>query len=153
MSIHIERNRPRLSLGILGLAFFCVVWGVVYRVETVEQLLVLAGAGVAIALMMSTLFSVPLRSQRPLTQLLKNDMRSFAMAVVGAFVLVLMLAWLDFTLSGVTLLVASLLAKVELRLVGIRSWRAFGLTGAVSSLAVVCAAAVRWGMLQTSGLV
>ena len=146
MAIHIERNRPRLSLGILGLAFFCVVWGVVYRVETVEQLLVLAGAGVAIALMMSTLFSVPLRSQRPLTQLLKNDMRSFAMAV-------LMLAWLDFTLSGVTLLVASLLAKVELRLVGIRSWRAFGLTGAVSSLAVVCAAAVRWGMLQTSGLV
>ncbi|MEM6502638.1 MAG: hypothetical protein AAF685_12460 [Cyanobacteria bacterium P01_C01_bin.89] len=150
MSIYIERNRPRLSLGILWLAFFCVAWGVLYRVETVERLLWVAGAGVAIALTISMLFSVPLRSQQPLTQLLKNDVRSFATAVFGAFVLVVLLAWLDFTLSGLTLLVASMLAKVELRIAGIRSWRAFWLTGAVSCGAVVCAVGARWGVLQAS---
>ncbi|MGD1936482.1 MAG: hypothetical protein ACFCA4_02845 [Cyanophyceae cyanobacterium] len=150
MSIYIERNRPRLSLGILWLAFFCVSWGVLYRVETVERLLWVAGAGVAIALTISMLFSVPLRSQQPLTQLLKNDVRSFATAVFGAFVLVVLLAWLDFTLSGLTLLVASMLAKVELRIVGIRSWRAFWLTGAASCGAVVCAVGARWGVLQAS---
>ncbi|MEM9770721.1 MAG: hypothetical protein AAF889_03820 [Cyanobacteria bacterium P01_D01_bin.73] len=151
MSIHIERNRPRLSLGVLWLAFFCVAWGVVYRVEAVERLLLLAGSGSAIALTISMLFIVPLGSHRPLTQLLKNDVRSFATAVVGAFILVLLLAWLDFTLSGLTLLVASLLAKLELRIVGIRSWRAFWLIGPVSCLAVLCAVAARWGVIYASG--
>ena len=150
MSIHIDRNRPRLSLGILWLTFYSVTWSTIHRIDDGPTLLTITILELGIALGISALFSVSLRSRRPLTALLQNDVRSFATAVVGAFVGVLLLAWLEITLTGITLVVASSLAKVELRIAGIRTWRAFVLTGAVSCIAVLCAAATRWGWLQFS---
>ena len=148
MSIHIERNRPWLSLSILWLAFFCITWNVVHPVHDTSRLVIATGAKLVVALVISALYSVSWRSHQPLNHLLKNDMRSFATAVIGAFVAVLLLAWMEFTLAGLTLLVASSLAKVELRIAGIRTWRSFAVTGVVSCLAVLCAAGTHWGLLH-----
>ena len=148
MSIHIDRNRPWLSLSILWLAFFCITWNVVYPVHDPTRLVTVTVVELGVALVISALYSVSWRSHQPLNHLLKDDMRSFATAVIGAFVAVLLLAWIEFTLAGLTLLVASSLAKVELRIAGIRTWRSFVVTGAVSCLAVLCAAGTHWGLLH-----
>ena len=143
-----------MSLGILWLAFYCITWNVVKGAQDTATLLYLTGIELTVALGISALFSVSLRDHKPLLHLLKNDIRSFATAVIGAFVGVLLLAWLEWTLAGLTLIVASSLAKVELRIAGIRAWRSFGLTGTVSCFAVFCAAGTQWAMLHifASGL-
>jgi hypothetical protein len=63
---------------------------------------------------------------------LKSDSRAFVSVIVGAFVAVVVIHWMEIFLRILVLISASALARLDLQTGGYSQWRAFGILVVVS---------------------
>ncbi|MCG9886350.1 MAG: hypothetical protein MH825_12410 [Cyanobacteria bacterium] len=125
-----------LSLGVLAIASLSATWSIL-SVAQRSQLLaqglpeawripLAAAASLGLTLVLAVIFSLPFMGRRSVTQrALGSDVLSFATAIVGAFVVVLLLVWIETTAHLLVLMAAETLAKLELRTRGIKRWSMF----------------------------
>ena len=144
----IDRNFFWLSLLLLATSHGSATWPILLRSNEIplaavsESWRTVAMAAIALgaSLTLAAAFSLPFLTERTVSRrILGSDLRSFATAILGALLAVLLLAWIETTVFVFVPLAASALTKLELRARGIRRWLMFFWLAVAGSLGVVVA--------------
>lgn len=140
-----------LSLGVLSLASLSATWSILSVAQDNPQLpdplrLPLATlAALVLTLIFAAIFSRPFMGRRSVThRALSSDVLSFATAIVGAFIIVLLLVWIETTAHLLVLVAAETLAKLELRTRGIKRWSMFVWLALAGGSGVLAAVSLFW---------
>ncbi|MBD2440186.1 hypothetical protein [Nostoc sp. FACHB-110] len=86
------------------------------------------------------------------TVLLKSSSRSFLVAVFGAFLFFLMVAWFRLFLDTLLIIAAAVLARIDFQTSGYKEIQAFALTSLFSLLGMASGAAIHLGLSQYTHL-
>lgn len=83
-------------------------------------------AVVASILLLITFLTVPLPpSERLILQWFKSDIGTFISVIIVAFLFVIFLKWLDFFVKPLVLISATILARLDLLIIGFNQWQTF----------------------------
>ncbi|GAB4343017.1 MAG: hypothetical protein Fur0042_05700 [Cyanophyceae cyanobacterium] len=144
-----------LSLGVLAIASLSATWSILSVVQRshllarwlpeVWHIPLAAAASLGWTLVLAVIFSLPFMGRRSVTQrALSSDVLSFAAAIAGAFVVVVLLVWIETTAHLLVLMAAETLAKLELRTRGIKRWSMFVWLALAGSGGVLAAVGLFW---------
>jgi hypothetical protein len=148
-----------LSLGVLAIASLSATWSILSLAQGSRLLaqwlpevwhMPLAATGaLGWTLVLAVVFSLPFMGRRSMAQrALGSDVLSFAAAIVGAFVVVVLLAWIETTAHLLVLMAAETLAKLELRTRGIKRWAMFVWLALAGSGGVLAAVGLFWAWAE-----
>ncbi|MCL6752315.1 hypothetical protein KBT16_15625 [Nostoc sp. CCCryo 231-06] len=123
---------PWVSLALVLLSYSTLGWVIA---ETLAPLSVWVATVVAILLLIVTLTIPWMKMKYYFSILLKSNTRSFAVAVLAAFLFFIMIAWFRVFLDTLLIVSATILVKIDFQTAGLREelafWTAsiFSLTG------------------------
>lgn len=125
----IVKRLPWISLVLVLLSYSTLGWVLletkapkfVWLVVLPAVLLLVAGLTAPISLV-ANYFSI----------LFKSNLRTFAVAVLGAFLFFLMLAWFRLFLDSLLIISAAILARIDFQVSGFKEGQAFLITSMVS---------------------
>lgn len=120
---------PWVSLSLLLLSYG--VFGWLLSATDRSWLLWLMGAIFTLVIAISLIEPLAV-IQTFYTAWLKSDARAFISVIIGAFIAVVIIRWLDFFLRLLVLLSAATLARLDLQTAGYGKWQAFGVLVIVS---------------------
>lgn len=110
------------SLTILSIAAATLGW--ILASESISWLGLLAV--VASILLFITFLTVPLpNSERLILQLFKSDIGTFISVIIVAFLFVIFLKWIAFLVKPLVLISATILARLDLLIIGFNQWQTF----------------------------
>ncbi|MBE9092871.1 hypothetical protein [Tychonema sp. LEGE 07203] len=82
---------------------------------------------------LSISLSFPLKDiKRLIVRWLSSDAGAFISIIVGAFLAVVVLTWMHIFVTGLVLISAGILARLDIQMFGHQRWRTFGILMAVS---------------------
>jgi len=121
------------SLTILSVAAATLGW--ILASESISWLGWLAV--VASILLLITFLTLPLpNSERLILQWFKSDIGTFISVIIVAFLFVIFLKWLDFFVKPLVLISATILARLDLLIIGFNQWQTFITLMSISLTAV-----------------
>ena len=141
-TVRLYIRNPTLSLGLLSITYACLSWRFLVAAVTDSRSLITNGLlALILTVVVAGLFSMRIQPRHTSVtrQIIGTDVRSFLFSIVGAFLTVLMFAWLELTTYALVLVVAQGLAKFELKLSGRNRWQMFILMTSASGGGVVVA--------------
>jgi len=141
--VRLYRSHAGLSLLILALVYLALCWVALLSVPQPPSLLMVAAGSWLLAIALSALFTLEI----PFPDLsrmkwLQTATKSFGVAILAAFAVVIILARLDITTDMLLVLTAEFLAKIELRVTGRSRWQSFWQMLAASTAGIGVAIAI-----------
>ncbi|WP_100898858.1 hypothetical protein [Nostoc flagelliforme] len=118
----ILKRVPWVSLALVMLSYSSLGWVIS---ETRAPLFVWLATVVAILLLIVTLTIPWLKMTYYLNVLLKSNTRSFGVAVLGAFLFFIMIAWFRVFLDTLLIISATILVRIDFQMAGLREGLAF----------------------------
>ncbi len=123
------KKLPWISLLLLLCTYG--VFGWLITASTGFELLWLMGA--AYTLLIASAMAAPWALLKGFyASFLKSDSRAFVSVIIGAFVAVIIIRWIDVFFRILVLICASALARLDLQTAGYSKWQAFGILVFVS---------------------
>jgi hypothetical protein len=135
----IVKKLPCISLVLVILSYSALGWVLAEsRVPGFVWLIF-----VPIVLFVVGSFTSPLSSVTKYSNILfRSNTRTFAVAVLGAFLFFAMLAWFQLFLDCLLIVSAAILARIDFQVSGFTEWQAFWITFAISLIGIACGAAM-----------
>ncbi|MCC5609107.1 hypothetical protein LC612_20545 [Nostoc sp. CHAB 5834] len=118
----ILKRVPWVSLALVMLSYSTLGWVIS---ETRAPLSVWLATVVAILLLIVTLTIPWLKMKYYLDVLFKSNIRSFGVAVLGAFLFFIMIAWFRVFLDTLLIISATILVRIDFQMAGLREGLAF----------------------------
>jgi hypothetical protein len=124
------RKKSWVSLTLLFVTYFIFGW----KLSAFKIPLPIAWLlSVAAVLLLAVLLSFPLKDTRTLiNRWLKTDTGAFMSIILSALLAVIVVTWLHLFATGLVLISAGALARLDLQMSGLKKWGAFGVLAAVS---------------------
>jgi hypothetical protein len=113
---------PWVSLALVLLSYSTLGWVIA---ETLAPVSVWVATVVAILLLIVTLTIPWMKMKYYFSILLKSNTRSFAVAVLAAFLFFIMIAWFRIFLDTLLIVSATILVKIDFQTAGLREGLAF----------------------------
>ncbi|MBG1263407.1 hypothetical protein [Nostoc commune] len=120
---------PWVSLALVLLSYSTLGWVIA---ETLAPVSVWVATVVAILLLIVTLTIPWMKMKYYFSILLKSNTRSFAVAVLAAFLFFIMIAWFRVFLDTLLIVSATILVKIDFQTAGIREGLAFWIASTFS---------------------
>jgi hypothetical protein len=120
---------PWVSLALVLLSYSTLGWVIS---ETLAPVSVWVATVVAILLLIVTLTIPWMKMRYYFSILLKSNTRSFAVAVLAAFLFFIMIAWFRVFLDTLLIVSATILVKIDFQTAGLREGLAFWTTSTFS---------------------
>ena len=130
---------PWVSLALVLLSYSTLGWVIA---ETLAPVSVWVATVVAILLLIVTLTIPWMKMRYYFSILLKSNTRSFAVAVLGAFLFFVMIAWFRVFLDTLLIVSATILVKIDFQTAGLREWLAFWTTSSFSLIGLALGALI-----------
>jgi hypothetical protein len=132
------KELPRLSLSLLWVTYFNFGW----TLSEGRSPWWVWFISVLLTFLMAEALAAPWSLIRTISvRWLKSDYRTFFTVMLGAFFLVVFLAWLDISAYGLALLVSASIARLDLQTGPFRPWQDFLILFFVATLGLV----MGWG--------
>ncbi|HYX19043.1 MAG TPA: hypothetical protein VE944_32775 [Nostoc sp.] len=130
---------PWVSLALVLLSYSTLGWVIA---ETLAPVSVWVATVVAILLLIVTLTIPWMKMRYYFSVLLKSNTRSFAVAVLGAFLFFIMIAWFRVFLDTLLIVSATILVKIDFQTAGLREGLAFWTTSTFSLIGLALGALI-----------
>jgi hypothetical protein len=130
---------PWVSLALVLLSYSTLGWVIA---ETLAPVSVWVATVVAILLLIVTLTIPWMKMRYYFSILLKSNTRSFAVAVLGAFLFFVMIAWFRVFLDTLLIVSATILVKIDFQTAGLREGLAFWTTSSFSLIGLALGALI-----------
>ncbi|MCC5657781.1 hypothetical protein LC608_12420 [Nostoc sp. XA010] len=130
---------PWVSLALVLLSYSTLGWVIA---ETLAPVSVWVATVVAILLLIVTLTIPWMKMRYYFSILLKSNTRSFAVAVLGAFLFFVMIAWFRVFLDTLLIVSATILVKIDFQTAGLREGLAFWTTSTFSLIGLALGALI-----------
>ena len=135
----ILKRVPWVSLALVLLSYSTLGWVIS---EARAPLFVWLMTVVAILLLIVTLTIPWMKMRYYFSILLKSNTRSFAVAVLGAFLFFVMIAWFRVFLDTLLIVSATILVKIDFQTAGLREGLAFWTTSSFSLIGLALGALI-----------
>ncbi|BBD67886.1 hypothetical protein NIES4072_48120 [Nostoc commune NIES-4072] len=135
----ISQRVPWVSLALVLLSYSTLGWVIS---ETRAALPVWVATVVAILLLIVTLTIPWTKIRYYFSILLKSNTRSFAVAVLAAFLFFIMIAWFRVFLDTLLIVAATILVKIDFQTAGLREGLAFWTTSSFSLIGLALGALI-----------
>jgi len=130
---------PWVSLALVLLSYSTLGWVIA---ETLAPVSVWVATVVAILLLIVTLTIPWMKMRYYFSILLKSNTRSFAVAVLAAFLFFVMIAWFRVFLDTLLIVSATILVKIDFQTAGLREGLAFWTTSTFSLIGLALGALI-----------
>ena len=144
------KKKSWLSLTLLFVSYFTLGWKLTEFDVPPHLTWFLALASI---LVLDIFLAFPMRNPKALIRgWFSSDMGAFLSIIVGAFLAVVVFAWLHLFATGLLLISAAALARLDIQISGGKNWRAFVVLTTISLAGVGLGGAIEYG-LKTGRLV
>ncbi|MBW4554860.1 MAG: hypothetical protein KME59_02780 [Trichormus sp. ATA11-4-KO1] len=141
----IVKRLPWISLVLVLLSYSTLGW---FLSETQAPVLVWIVLMLGILLLVGSLTTPWSAMANYYTLLFRSNLKSFAVAVVGAFLFFLMLAWFRLFLDTLLIVSAAILARIDFQTAGFTQGQAFLFTFIFSLVGLALGKVLHMGFLQ-----